>query len=392
MPTLLTDALVRRLKPPAKGNRVTRDTKVTGFGVRITAAGARAYVLNYRVNGIERRLTIGDAAAWTVGAAREQARGLRREIDQGIDPMRRVEPGATFRARAETFLVIGRKKRGLPLRAKTVAEYRRALLVEAKPLHERPLAEIKRAEVAELIHAVAAGHGVTTGARCRGALSRLYSWAIANGYAEANPVAGTESYATTRRDRVLTDDELRQLWAETTVRADFNMIVRLCLWTGARRGEAGGMAWGELAGDVWTIPSERCKNGRSLSLPLPRQALTALAAWPRRPSHDRLFGLGARGFANWTDAKARLDARLGFERPFTLHDIRRTAETRLAGLGIRREVITRVLNDAVGPIEAAYDHFDYAEPKRHALQAWADVLDQITGAGPVNVVPLRGVS
>jgi hypothetical protein len=59
MPIRITDKLVKDLLSPPKGNTITYDTEVKGFGVRVTAAGARAFILNYRAGGVERRITIG---------------------------------------------------------------------------------------------------------------------------------------------------------------------------------------------------------------------------------------------------------------------------------------------------------------------------------------------
>jgi Arm DNA-binding domain len=83
----LTDKLVRDLPPPARGNKIHYDMAVRGLGVRVTSAGARSWVFNYRARGVERRLTIGDTKAWTVRAARDKANELRRLVDNGHDPM-----------------------------------------------------------------------------------------------------------------------------------------------------------------------------------------------------------------------------------------------------------------------------------------------------------------
>lgn len=83
----ITDRLVRSLTPPSKSNRITYDQIVKGFGVRITAAGARSFVLNYRVGGRERRITIGAYPDWSVVAAREEAKRLKRGVNVGHDPM-----------------------------------------------------------------------------------------------------------------------------------------------------------------------------------------------------------------------------------------------------------------------------------------------------------------
>jgi len=83
----LTDKLVREQPSPAIGNRIVYDAEVKGFGIRITAAGARSFILNYRVNGRERRHTIGQFPAWSVRTAREEASSLKRDIDRGRDPV-----------------------------------------------------------------------------------------------------------------------------------------------------------------------------------------------------------------------------------------------------------------------------------------------------------------
>src|ERR1700676_1305782 len=84
------DKVVRQLPSPATGNRIAYDhgkDAVRGFGVRVTAAGAKSFILNYTIAGRERRMTIGAYPAWSVAAARDQAKSLRRQIDAGTDPL-----------------------------------------------------------------------------------------------------------------------------------------------------------------------------------------------------------------------------------------------------------------------------------------------------------------
>lgn len=84
----LTQTLACTLAQPETGNRLYYDSEVNGFAVRVTAAGKRAFVLNYRtLKGRERRITIGDVGDWPIDAARSFARAMRRQIDQGGDPM-----------------------------------------------------------------------------------------------------------------------------------------------------------------------------------------------------------------------------------------------------------------------------------------------------------------
>src|SRR5262245_62497653 len=82
----LTDSICRKLEPPQTGNKIFYEGH--GFGLRVTASGARSFILSYRTReGRARRLTIGDLDAWTVTAARAEAADLRRQIDQGGDPL-----------------------------------------------------------------------------------------------------------------------------------------------------------------------------------------------------------------------------------------------------------------------------------------------------------------
>ena len=84
----LTDNLVKALKSPDDRDYLTtHDEEITGFGVRVTRAGTKSFVLNYRAGRRERRLTIGKLPDWSVKAAREQAKTLRRQVDFGDDPM-----------------------------------------------------------------------------------------------------------------------------------------------------------------------------------------------------------------------------------------------------------------------------------------------------------------
>src|SRR6516162_5982663 len=91
----INEAVVRQLPPPAKGNRVTyfagamvQGAKAPrGFGVRVTAAGARAFVLNYRLRGREHRVTIGAWPDWSALKAVREARDLRQRIDRGENPL-----------------------------------------------------------------------------------------------------------------------------------------------------------------------------------------------------------------------------------------------------------------------------------------------------------------
>jgi integrase len=401
MKTRLTDLAVSKLRPPKSGKyRWTPDALLPSFGIRTYTTGRKVWGITRRWDGAKHPAfrRIDDYPAMSLVDARTKAREVLADPenvapgDEPAEPDQDEQPDQTFAALAEQFLAHGRTKRGRELRPATKKEYRRALLTYAARLHVKPVGEVRRADAADLIRDTATKRGATTAMRTRAAGSRFYSWLIANGKVEHNPFTGTEGYDVPKRDRVLSDGELAAIWTETEGRHDFNMVVRLMLWTGTRRSEPGSMGWPELIDGVWLIPGARTKNHRPLALPLPRQALAALEGWQRFVGRDLVFGRGPTGFQAWSQSKARLDARLGFNQSWDLHDVRRTVETRMAGLGIPKEHVNKVLNHAAGPVTAAYDQWSYLPEKRAALQAWADELERIIGRAAAKVVTLRSAA
>src|SRR5881227_696349 len=100
----LSEETIKRLRAPAKGNSITYFPGATiqgakaprGFGVRITASGARAFIINYRLRGREYRFTIGAWPDWSALKAVREARNLRQRVDRGENPLHdRKPPPAT---------------------------------------------------------------------------------------------------------------------------------------------------------------------------------------------------------------------------------------------------------------------------------------------------------
>jgi integrase len=251
-----------------------------------------------------------------------------------------------------------------------------------------------------------------------------FSWAVKRGAVHANPFAALPiAKGIAKRERVLTDDEIGEIWrAAGKAAAPFGAIIRLLVLTGQRRGEVAGMNWGEIADDLatWTMPGERTKNGVPHTVPLSLPARDLLRGL--LPEHEgdtrrvieaqRAKGAlalpGALGtpFAGWSKAKAVLDKAIADARaktaagtspapfaPWNVHDLRRTVATGLQRLGVRLEVTEAVLNHISGSrggIAGVYQRHDWAGEKRAALDAWAaHVLAVVERRAPAgNVVSL----
>src|SRR5262249_27717667 len=163
-------------------------------------------------------------------------------------------------------------------------------------------------------------------------------------------------------DRVLTDDEVRTLWA---VPGDFGRYLRFLLLTGARRTEASHMQWAEINGTDWTLPAAR--NKTKLDLVRPLSAL-ALAQLPSKTDEPLVFGSIA--------ANIRGHKRDQFD-IVHLHDIRRTARTLLSRSGIASDIAERCLGHAIGGVRGTYDRHSYHEEKRRAFEALAALVGRV---------------
>jgi len=208
-----------------------------------------------------------------------------------------------------------------------------------------------------------------------------YHWAVKRGSLIANPFQDLPLAPVARRERVLTDDELRSIWQATAGPGSFNAIVRTLILTGQRREEVAGMTWDEIAPDLstWTIPASRAKNGEAHFVPLSPQAQAIFATAPRmaKDGVDKgtwlvFLGRGVGPFNGFSKAKAALDE-VGGVKDWRLHDLRRKMATGLQKLGVRLEVTEAMLNHVSGSragIVGVYQRHTWADEKRAALAAW----------------------
>jgi integrase len=296
------------------------------------------------------------------------------------------------------------------LKPKTAREWRRIFEHDVLPRWGgRPVAEITKADVLELVNDKAARRerkrqDLTEGAAVQAGkmLTRLrtfFGWAIAHDLATVDPTAGIRRPAKeASRDRVLTDDEIRAFWAGCEVLGTpFGPLFRLMLLTAQREGEVAGLRWSELDHDdhIWTIPSTRTKNGKPHIVHLSTLALETIKAIPRISGQDLLFsGNGRTAVSGFSSAKARLDKtilellRNGVPEsdsefvlePWVLHDLRRTATTGMARLNVPPHIADKILNHTAGAIRgvaATYNRFQYLDDRRMALERWGDFVETV---------------
>jgi integrase len=390
----LTDNLLRRLPTPERGNKVTWDDAVKGFGIRVTAAGARAFILNYRRrgDGRERRYTIGSFPDWGTSAAREEAKRLKREVDGGADPIGEQEAS---RAAATVADLCARFERDyLPRkRATTQRVYRQQIAADILPaLGKMKVAAVTHADI-DAWHRRLSTRAPTHANRTIAVVSRMFSLAIRWGWRVDNPCKGVERNQENKRRRYLSGVELARLTkalAELRDQQAANAI-RLLLLTGARRGELLAARWSDidLVAGNWTKPANTTKQKVDHSLPLSAAACRMLAAMREEAGDD----------ANWVFPASRGDG----HRPHIneawiavcktaqlpgvhLHDLRHTYASVLASAGLSLPVIGALLGHSTPIMTQRYAHLT-DDPLRAATERASAIL---VGKAPAVVVPLKG--
>jgi integrase len=397
------DAIAALVMPPGKTDHIEWDTDLPGFGIRLRGE-RKSWVAQYRIKtGLQRRESFGDIRKVTLDDARKIARNRFAEVELGRDPVaERVQAKTAAKAVRLTLGVVAERYLAAKtdvVRARTYGQAKLHLTgPHWKPLHDRPIEDITRADIAARLQEITKEHGRTAASRARGNLSAMFGWAMREGLCDANPTVSTNDPADgiKPRERVLSDVEVGTVW-RACHDDDFGRIVRLLILTGCRRQEIGELRWDEINLDtgVLTIPGTRTKNHRTHSLTLPPLALDILRAVPRRSDRDYVFGRDGQGFGGWSFATMVLATRIvaaeGKPLPhFVLHDCRRTMRTGLGKLGVAPHIAELCINHAQKSIQAVYDKHRYEREIKAALALWAQHVAAIVEGRARKVVPLRG--
>jgi integrase len=388
----LTDQVVRRLPAPARSNKITYDGELPGFGCRVTAAGARAFVLNYRrkADGVERRKTIGSWPTWSVAAARDEAKRLKRLVDSGGDPVgehREQRDAPTVGDLIDRFVEEQLPRR----RPNTATDYRSMIEVHIRPaLGKRKVASLTFEDIDKL-------HRLLTKTPYRAnrvvsLVSTMCSLAIKWKWIATNPCHGVERNHEAKRVRYLTADERTRLVKALTEHDDQDAadVFRLLLLTGARRNEVLAMRWSDidLGAGVWTKLAGSTKQKKDHHVPLSAPARELLARRLPNEATEWVFpGNGRSGHragvkSNWK----RILKAAGISN-LRIHDLRHSFASHLVSGGASLPLIGSLLGHSNPVTTNRYAHL-YDDPQRAAVER---VGAAITGTATAEVVDLAKV-
>jgi integrase len=408
--TPITDKLVRSLEPPETGYKKIYDggpKRIAGFGVLITAADRRSFILTYRnEEGRQRRYTIGTYGPdqWSVAAARKKAGALKRAIANGDDPLeakQQTRSAPTMRDLCDRYC-----EEHLPDKRESGAKNDRAMIRNTvKPkLGNRKVAAVTHSEIDKLRRDLKQTPFLAN--RTLSLLSTMFSLAMKWGWRSDNPAKGVTRYPEPKRTRYLTPDEFKRLtealskYPEMAKRPKFAAqvanVVRLLLLTGARSGEVLKAEWSQfnLEKGEWVKPGGTTKQKTEHRVPLSAPAVTLLK--------DILADAK-------TDNDGKLVSRFVFpgrnpDRPIPefkdewpvirdmadlsdvrAHDLRHSFASVLASKGASLPMIGALLGHTNPATTARYTHL-FSDP----LRVLADEVGHVvTGTESDNVEPLR---
>jgi integrase len=380
------------------------DALVPGLAIRVSASGRKTFTLYYRHHSRMRRLGLGRYPDVLLEKARKIATQHRGRIFNGADPAREkqtehAQDENTVQALYELYR--SRKEKSL----RSWSEVRRIMEREVLPVwRHRRVVDIRRRDVRELVEHKARIAPIQAN-RVLQRISAMFTFAVDQDWIEANPAWRIKKPGRERsRDRVLTRDELREVWAalhETEAKnpdgrpkprlsQTLNDVLIVMLLTAQRRGEVSTMRWHDvdLSTGWWLIPAESSKNADPHRVPLTSMALEILERRASAKNADDRYVFSNHRHTCVHDRPKKAAAILckgGVTFEFRAHDLRRAAASYMGEAGVDRFHIAHVLNHRSvthSTVTAIYDRYRYDKEKRAALERWAAVLTEIVETKP----------
>ena len=400
---------IRKLTPIAKSDG-------NGLTFTLSSNGTAAWILRYYITGKRKEISLGRYPDVSLGEARQIASQKRAQVQQGVDVAREKQKTKQEANRLWTFERLTGNYLDMAaehLSANTIAG-RRQQLRDYVPdrIGRLPSIDVTSAEVVEIVEKAAA-KSLHVARLVLIALREVFAHGVARQVIKENPCAHVKAKAvigarpSSRARIMLSDDELRaMLPALPTIGASNELTVRILLATCTRIGELTQAEWEHVDFErkEWTIPPEHAKNGKQFVIPLTDQvtgwfmelkrlAFNSKFVLPIRQRHNGRAGDAHMEATSLNAATNRLCETLGDKcRRFTPHDLRSTARSHLAALGVDVLIAERCLNHSLGGLVAVYDKHDYLTERRKALQVWSDRISALSKGIALNVVPLKRVA
>jgi integrase len=394
MAKALTTKRIENLKPAAHRQEIP-DGGCRGLYLVLQPSGRRAWAVRYRHGGKTRKLTLD--AGLTLAEARKAATAALHELDRGQDPAAqkfdakaKARQAADLRARdtveqlARQFIEQYARRR---TRANTSRQYEHVFDDIVLPAWRgRIIHEIRRRDIIDLVESVASDRPVMAN-RALAALSKFFNWLCGRDVISASPCAGVERpHKEQARERVLSDEELRQLWlACDAIGGGAGACIKLLLLTGQRRSEIANLRWREVRGNTLELPAARMKGHQTHIVPLSTAATAIIAAQPRVGD----FVFGASPVSHFDRIKRELALQLSA--PWVVHDIRRSVASGMARIGVPVPTIEKLLAHRSGTfagIVGTYQRHSFLPEMAAAVERWSSHVSRVVSGESADVIPM----
>ena len=212
-------------------------------------------------------------------------------------------------------------------------------------------------------------------------LKAFLNWCVDRDYLSQNALVRLKSgVATTKRDRVLSDDEIRRIWAASAQMGQYGAIIRLCVLSGQRKGQIAALQKDWVKDDLIMFPASVMKSGVEHVLPIGTLCAELIASWRDHIPHSPLFFASGRStlFTAWSKNKRKLD-RLSNTSGWVVHDLRRYFRSSLSRWKCcTPDIAERLIGHRVGSdVANIYDRYHYLPEKRAALEAYEAYLQRL---------------
>ena len=360
----LTKSVIDRLEAiPEKDQSFYRDDALKGFALRITASGIKSFIVETRINGKVKRVTLGKYGNITAEEARKQAKSLLGSIARGDDP---IAEKKTQKVNAMTLKQVLNDylKARKDLKPRTLTDYNCVLHEVVPDWLDQPITKITR----EMIAKRHAQHGETNSrARANNAMRVLraifnfamYQYQTGDGQPIIlmNPVKYLSHtrgwFRVDRKQTVIKSHQLAD-WYNGVIRLVEGELYRnallwhdyflLLLFTGMRKTEAGSLRWEDIDLKSKTLTLQDTKNREIHTLPMSDFIYEILERRSRHKTSEFIFPADSKTGYIYEPKKAVLKVAELSGVPFTLHDLRRTFATIAEGLDLSAYALKRLLN------------------------------------------------
>jgi integrase len=412
----LTDDFIRGFQPPTDKQVIIWDAPdagltgsagiyVPGLGIRCTAKGVKAFVMDYRVEGVQRRPKIGRWPRWNTDRARRQAIEWRIRIDKGGDPRgerltkreaateqrKRDAAEMTVRQLGELFVkdYVSTKK---PRTQEGYVGQLRCHVLPSK-IADMRISEVTDTEITALHREISRTAKVQAN-RTIAMLSKMFNWAKKAKLCQSgfnNPASGIERTKEFAKERYPTDKELGAIKAALAAHPNQQHAdaIRLLIFTGCRRNEALTMQWDHLAlgkPPVWTRPAHLQKANKPHSVPLAPPAAEILRGIRNQQVVDGTYKDDGFVFPSSTSASGHLTRvrrtwaqvlkQAGIKGAMRLHDLRHGFASTLISAGIPIAVVGELMAHASPTTTRRYAHV-HNKVAQDAVAKVADIFNAI---------------